>query len=150
MDKRIRVYQIIIIGLIVLNLSIIGWQWMNQRPGPPQRPEEILKKELNLSDSQMEAYHELIQEHRGEVEPLQQKMRSLKNRLFSFSTADTSIITQLTSEIGALQTEIDRSTFYHFQKVRTLCTPDQQQMFDKILAQALEAGRGGRRPPPRK
>ncbi len=146
MEKRIRAYQITIIGLIVLNIAVVAWQWINQKAGPPLRPEEILKRELHLTDVQMNAYHQLIQEHRQEIGPLREQMKSQKDALFSFSQDDSSTQAAIL-KIGQLQSEIDRSTYQHFKKVRALCDADQQKKFDQVLARALAGNREERRPP---
>ena len=35
------------------------------------------------------------------------------------------------------QKAIEMATFYHFEEVRSICTPDQQKMFDEVIKEAL-------------
>lgn len=139
MDKRIKAYQYIIAALIVLNVLMIGWQWFGPRGHPP-RPEDILKKELHLTDSQMDAYRELIREHRVIADPLEKEIADLRKQLLSFDATDSG--KQTTADaVGEKQAEFEMSLFEHFKKVRALCNEEQQKKFDEVLLRALAAGR---------
>jgi len=83
MEKQNRVYQYIIAGLILLNALLIAWQWFGGHRRPP-RPEDILRKELQLTDEQMNAYREMIREHRVLAEPIEKEIHDLKKQLFDF------------------------------------------------------------------
>src|SRR5437879_4644737 len=88
MDKRIKAYQYIIAVLIVLNVLMIGWQWFGPRKHPP-RPEDILRRELQLTDSQMDAYRELIREHRIIADPLEKEIAALRKQLLNYHVTDS-------------------------------------------------------------
>jgi hypothetical protein len=145
MERKIRGYQYIIAGLILLNALLIAWQWFGGQRRPP-RPQDILKKELQLTDSQMEAYSEMIREHRKVAEPIEKEIHDLKKQLFDFDI--DSAKQQIAEGIGQRQTELEMSLYNHFKKVRTLCNEEQQKKFDEVLLRALAAGRPPR-PEPR-
>ncbi len=138
MEKQARVYQFIIAGLILLNVLLIGWQWLGVQGRPP-RPEDILKKELQLTDEQMNAYREMIREHRAIAEPIEKDIHDLKKQLFDYDT--DSAKRETAGRIGQKISELDMSLYDHFKKVRTLCTEEQKKKFDEVLLKALAAGR---------
>ena len=139
MDKRIKAYQYIIASLIVLNVLMIGWQWFGPRRHPP-RPEDILKKELQLTDSQMDAYRELIKEHRLIADPLERDIADLRKQLLNYHASDSGK-QAFADAVGKKQAEFEMSLYEHFKKVRALCNVEQQRKFDEVLLRALAAGR---------
>ena len=142
MEKKLRFYQGGIVVLIILNISLIGWQWFGMKPEPP-RPQEILKRELQLTDVQMKDYVELIREHRKVADAIENEMRQLKRNLFNFSQPDSTkeVIAQ---KISQVQQQLDIQTYMHFKKVRELCTDEQKSKFEEVLLKALD-----RRPRPK-
>jgi hypothetical protein len=40
--------------------------------------------------------------------------------------------------MAAAQRRIDSVTFTHFQELRGICTPPQQEKFDEVIGEALE------------
>lgn len=146
MEKQFKIYQYIIGGLILLNALLIGWQWFGPRKHPP-RPEDILKKELQLTDEQMNAYRELIREHRMIADPLESDMAELRKQLFNYDQPD-STKEKIANAIAEKQAKLEMSFHDHFKKVRMLCTDEQKKKFDEVLLRALAAGRPPR-PRPR-
>jgi hypothetical protein len=145
MDKRIKAYQYIIAVLIVLNVLMISWQWLGPSKHPP-RPEDILKKELRLTDSQMESYRKLIKEHRAIADPIEKDIADLRKQLLNYDVTDSDKQT-IANVVGKKQAEFEMSLFEHFKKVRTLCNEEQQRKFDDVLLRALAAGRPPRPKP---
>jgi hypothetical protein len=139
MNKQIKAYQYIIGGLILLNVLMIGWQWFGPLKHPP-RPEEILRKELQLTDEQMNSYRELIREHRIIADPLENEIRVLRKQLLNYNEPDSSK-SSLADAIGKKQSEFETTLFEHFKKVRALCTDEQKKKFDDVLLRVLAAGR---------
>ena len=144
MESQLRLYRLLITSLVVLNIGMLAAMFFLHRPRP-ERPEQVLRKELNLTDGQMDQYRLLIKEHRSEVEPLHDQMRDLREKLFAYSTMDDGTARNLVSEIGNLQGLLNLSTYRHFQKVRALCNEKQKERFDAVI---LEAMRGMEPPRP--
>lgn len=142
MEKKLKFYQGGIMVLIILNISLIGWQWFGKRSEPP-RPQDILKRELQLTDVQMKDYVELIREHRKVADAIEYEMRQLKRNLFNFSQPD-SIKEVVAQKISQVQQQLDIQTYMHFKKVRDLCTDEQKSKFEEVLLKALD-----RRPRPK-
>ena len=137
--------KIVIIILLLINICTLAFMWM-QKPGhgmhlpPPQEIGHFLTHELNFSETQEKQFELLRDEHRHSVEKLRKKSRELHDAFFDLlgiTPVDSIKIINMADSITAVQKQIELSTFYHFQKVRTICTPEQQQKFDDVIKDAL-------------
>ncbi len=134
-----KILSWLVIILIIANAFTITMFWMNRsKNSMPEReaPKEFLVRELKLDSKQQESLTLLITEHRGNVENIRRRVKQAKDNLFALvkvpSTSDST--KQLAaSAISKLTEEIDIITLNHFQKIRALCSPEQQKKFDEII-----------------
>jgi Spy/CpxP family protein refolding chaperone len=123
-------------------------------PPPPfaqgqEGPRNFLVHELNMTDDQKTQYEKLIADHRASVGKIQEVIHGLRDSmsiLLGKSSVDSSQIKMLTNKIGNEQAQLEQATFFHFQQVRSICTPDQQLKFDSVIHEALRLM--GPPPPP--
>lgn len=141
-----------VILLLIANAATIAMFWINKKKGPPQPKggaNEFLIKELKLDSSQQRKYEDLIKEHRQAVEQLREKIKAAKDSLFDlvkvFDASD-SAKHAAAAAVSKITEQIDILTLNHFQKVRALCTPEQQKKFDEIIHE-VTAMMGQPRPP---
>ena len=118
---------------------------------------DFLIKELQLNSNQQQEYQKLIFEHREAAQVLRSKIRTAKEGLFEMikepNTSDSAKQMQA-KEISGYAEELELLTLQHFEKVRALCTPEQQKRFDTILHEVTsmmgnpkpQMGPGGNRP----
>lgn len=140
----------LVVLLLVANAATIAMYWLG-KPKPPLPPnggpKNYLIKELSLDAKQQEQFGELVKEHRQSVEQLRREVRSAKDNLFDLvskpNEAD-STKQHAAAAVSDITEEIDLLTLDHFQKVRALCTPDQQRKFDDIIREVTRMmGRPG-------
>ena len=150
----------LIAGLIITaNIVTLAMLWMHR--GGHEHPQggqgrggmfEYLSKELNLTKQQQDAYDSLRNEHQKATRQIQDSIRNAKDALFSMLGKDSvsnEAITMQSNKAAALSAQLDIITFRHFEKVRALCTPDQQKKFDGIIQEALRGmGQGPQRQGP--
>lgn len=150
----------LVVILLIANAATLSFLWMGRpsarQPGGGAR--DFLIKELQLSSSQQQEYQKLIVEHRENAEILRSKIRTAKEGLFDLikepATPD-STKQKLVKEVSIYSEELELLTLHHFEKVRALCTPEQQKKFDSILHQVASMmgnpkppmGPEGNRPP---
>ena len=134
----------IIVALLLLNFGTLTFMWTHHPGGPRgQRPGDVfhfLVSELKMTDEQQKQYEVLRDEHHHQVEEKQQEGRKLHDTFYELlrnPKIDSLMVAQTADAIAVNQKQIDLITFYHFQKVRAICTPQQQQKFDEIIAEAL-------------
>lgn len=135
----------VIIILLLINISTLAFMWM-QKPGhgmPPPPPQEVgnfLMHELHFTEAQVKQYEEMREEHRGYVENLRKESRELHDAYFDMlgiTPTDTNKVNQMADSLSQFQKQIELSTFYHFQKVRMICTAEQQKKFDEVINEGL-------------
>jgi hypothetical protein len=71
----------------------------------------------------------------------------LKDSLYFTSNAhnDSALVDHFTGEIGAELATLEKESFYHFKKVRGICTPEQQIKLDTIISRMNNMQRGPRK-----
>ena len=85
--------------------------------------------------------------HRETMIDLDHKIRKQKDVLFNSFAVESINVDSLITINGNLQAKKEAEVFRFFKSVRKICTPNQQEEFDKIINKALKGGeRGGNRP----
>ena len=125
--------------LLVANAASIAMFWLGKANHPPQpkgTPQEFLMRELKLDTKQQEQMEKLVKEHREAAEELRGKIRTAKESFFDLLKQQnvTDSVKQSAAKAVSINTEeLDLMTLNHFQKVRALCTNNQQKKFDEII-----------------
>lgn len=145
--KRLVIWGIAL--LVLMNIAALTTVWFQQRqipvppqldPGPPKAAQRFLRRELDLSKAQMEAFANLQRQHFEEVRAVQEAIRNLKGELFSELSAaqpDTLRMERLAVEIGDRQTELEKTTFRHFLNLKKHCTPEQQEKLHSLFGRLM-------------
>jgi hypothetical protein len=135
-SKKIKSLWLAILGLIVLNVSVLGWisfgNKTGQPPNEPIPPYEIPKR-LGFDESQKMAFENIKNEHFKRVRPIRNHIRMLKEKLWEDVKNDTPNDSLLKVQIVILGNEIqlnEYETFKHLQDIRKICTVQQKQIFD--------------------
>lgn len=129
----------LVVLLLVANAATISMFWMGKakhQPKPKGTPQEFLVKELKLDAKQQEQLEVLVKEHRQSAEILRRKTREAKETFFDLlkkQNVTDSVKQASVKEVSIIMEELDLLTLNHFQKVRSLCTAEQQQKFDDII-----------------
>ena len=137
--------KIVIIILLLINIATLGFMWSNHfsQGTPPHMSRDafmFLTRELQFDDKQKEQYEQLRNDHHRAAEELQHKSRELHDDLFNLlhaPSADSVVVNQAVGNISSNQQQLELLTFYHFQKVRAICNPEQQKRFDEVIQDAL-------------
>ncbi|MES2389413.1 MAG: periplasmic heavy metal sensor [Bacteroidota bacterium] len=145
MQKPETFLKYIILVLVLLNLSTLGWLVFFRSPGNSgnrhESPAEYLTRELSLSPEQEEAYEEMRFHHHEAVEGFRRKAGGFRrsiHKILKGQALDSLRIIALSDSVGACQRNIELVTFYHFKEVRALCNAEQQQKFDSVIDEALQ------------
>lgn len=141
-----------IFGLVLLNLTLMGFLFFGKRQGPPP-PDDIIRlweKELKLNSSQTAEFERIIGEHRRKTDPLQQAQMENRKALLHAAespTTDTALVAKLTAESGELHRQLDEGLVHHYRDLLNVCTPEQQERMKSIFFKTL---RPPGVPPPRR
>lgn len=131
-------YSILIISLLVINTILVGLVII--KPKRPlgkenKNPKEVIIKKLQFNEAQITLYTSLVKQHRSAIKNKDVKIRDSKRNLYSLlsnddieKTQEDSIITHL----GVLQRDIEMLHFKHFQDIKKICNPSQEEAFNKL------------------
>ena len=158
-----RWLTIISIILLVANAVTLTLLWSGRPKHPPHEEAgvtpppggqafEFITRELKLTQAQQDSYKILREEHQAAQRVLQDSIRLSKDNFFELLQSpgvSDSVLETASKKALVYQQQLDLLTFRHFQKVRALCTPEQQKRFDEIIKQVLLQMSGPRMHPPR-
>lgn len=145
--KNNKILVALVISLAILNFISLGFIWFTHINRPYQnlkhrninRTELILKKEIGLSEQQLNLFKKARSEHFEKIRPIERSLREEKKRLFAANMRkeDIKTINPILKRIGALQIKRDSLTYLHFAEMRSYCQESQLEEFDKMLGKML-------------
>jgi hypothetical protein len=143
--EKTKLLTITVIGLLLLNFATIGFLFLNGPKGnrPPhldrQEPQAVIIEKLHFDANQQKEYDKLIQWHRAKINQFDDSIRQTKNALYSgLSEKEINIKTKdsLITLLNSYQKQIEETHFKHFEDIKKLCQPNQQEDF-KMLTEEL-------------
>jgi Spy/CpxP family protein refolding chaperone len=159
-SSKIKLLAGLVVALVIINVSMMGYLWFaphgpGERGGPRdgRGPAGLVIKELKFDDKQREQFEKLREEHHASMMEIDKASHQLHNQLFKSlgNSADSSrqhLSDSLIAEIAKQDISRETITFHHLSEVRKLCNPEQQKLFDDMIAKASERRPEGP-PPPR-
>lgn len=149
MNSNNKILSVAVVLLIIVNIALVIFMIKGKgRPGERKggEPFEMMVKELNMTDQQQKDFKVQKEEHFKSIRPLFDSLRRAKTSLFSLiklPEASDSLVDLYTRKISEQQSTIDKLTYAHFKKVRSLFTAEQQPKFDEFVLKMMQ--HGGRR-----
>lgn len=156
--KNNKVLLLIIAALILVNLGLLYYGFLNREKRPPQHQpitreemiahtKEKLKNEVGFSDEQLQQYETLRRGHGDSLDIKLEQLGKLKenflNLLYQANVPD-SAITAAAERICEKQKSIDVQMLHHLISVRQLATAEQKPKMDSFLQKITKrmSGRG--------
>jgi Spy/CpxP family protein refolding chaperone len=102
----------------------------------PGRPDEVIINRLKLNKDQILQFENLKNEHRKQTEELQFTSKKLHDEYFGLlktDIPDTTKASQLLKDLGKNQEQLDKVTFEHFGKIKSICDKDQKLLFNTFI-----------------
>jgi hypothetical protein len=132
-SKKIRTLWISIIGLIIINLSVLIWMWFSPHGLPGQMSPERIENTLNFDRKQKERFEIMKDKHFAEVNPIRDSIKKIKSELIDYikrDTPDKKIIEEKLNLLANKIIENEDKTLKHFTEVRAICNERQKAIFD--------------------
>jgi len=156
--NNVRFLKIALVIMVLINIVTIGYLWIGRPGGGMQAhdagdnrgPFRFLCDKLQLDPKQVSTYEELRNEHHNAVVKYQEHSHQLRDLYFALMQSlpiDSMKVKQYADSIAADQKQIELLTFYHFTKLRAICNPEQQKIFDNVIGDALKMMSGPPHPP---
>lgn len=152
----------IIILLVTLNLILIAlvvWKDYFRKP-PPQMNQndfrdvsEILKKDLKLSDKQVEQIRDLrsvyFEKERVLSEAIKSERDSMNSSMFSNNTSHE-LINSLARRVAENEYKMELLRFEQAKELKAICTPEQLQKFEGLILEIRDYFRNDNKPEKKK
>jgi len=105
-------------------------------PGTGRGFEHYIQRRLNLDDQQSQQYEALMRETRRNQRAIITRMDRKRDSLMqeiAGENSDTTRMNRLAGEIGNLHARLKYNTIDHFQKLRSICTPEQIPALNEMI-----------------
>ena len=143
-----KILAIAVILLLVVNIVLLIFIWKGKK-SEPKHPQgngafETMTKELNMTEQQKNDYKKLRDEHFTKVRPLFDSIRQYRATFFKMvrdTASNDDSVNAYSKRVADIQAMIDKMTFDHFRKVRTLFSGDQQKQFDEYMLKMMQRRR---------
>ena len=149
--NRTKLLTIAVIGLLLINLGTLGVLMMHRPPHQPQSemrppppgegPKQLIIDRLHFDDAQQKQYDLFIDEHKKKTNELHDASREMHNQLFSLLKSESIDKTKsdaIIQQIADNQKAIDNLNFDHFQKIKSICKPNQLEDFNELADELAE------------
>jgi hypothetical protein len=138
MDK-IKLLTYAVVGLLLLNVGIIGFLFFSRPNRNPEenhrRPKDVIAEKLHFDAKQIEKYESIIPIHKDKIDSLDAINRELKSELYSQLKSPVVNMIEKDSIITlflANQKRIEETHFKHFQDIKSICKVSQLQDFNAL------------------
>lgn len=149
--KKQRLLWLAIVILFVLNISTISFIFLrgqtHQPPRGPKAFDKLVTQTLQLNKEQEQQFDLLKREHHEAIMQLDRAMKAPIEQYFGLLlNQDTGTIVkqQLEQEMASIYQQKLQTTYHHFEQLKSICSPEQQQHFDKLIPELMQV----MQPPP--
>jgi periplasmic protein CpxP/Spy len=140
--EKTKLLTIAVLGLLLLNVGLLAF--LLKSGGHGRLPEsgkgeqtkalEYLMDELKFDASQRSACGLLLQNHRRQMDSLQNENRQNRDKLYeNLKIGDSTAA----FTIGNVQGQVELEAFSYFRHIRAICHADQKDLFDRVIYDAM-------------
>lgn len=136
--KRETLLILAIVFLVLLNLGTLGFLFSKRYIGGrgPRKPDKLIIEGLKLNDTQKLQFEVLKKEHRSQINEIEKDEKAYHKAYFDLlksASTDSLTIDSVIRSISDSKFNKDLATYKHFQKLRLMCEPQQQILFDSLV-----------------
>jgi protein CpxP len=138
--KKTNFLKLTLIGLLLLNLSTLSFIFFKYNKSDENRksnkPDQLIINKLAFNKEQENIYKKLIQNHRQQINIIQETILNYKNNLYTKLKNNSSSKTQtdsLISKINEQQKNIELINYNHFLDIKGICSQKQIPAYDELV-----------------
>lgn len=145
-----KILLVLIGALLATNLGML-WYFthQNKQQAKPisrsERMTEMMKKELNFSEEQVQKYQQLRARRDSILQPMNAELRTAKMDMLQLlqqkDLADTTIAAAAT-RVAQEQAKLEVAFFHHFKRVQAICQPNQLPLLESMLEKMVRRNTG--------
>ncbi len=145
------------VALLITNVVLVYFLWKDKKSNShgdkgKSNKGDWMVDELKLDDKQKVQHKEIKDAHFARLKPVFDSITSGRSNLYKLlkePQVSDSLINLYTEAVGKQQSLISLYTFEHFQKMRAICTPEQQIKLDEVIQKLVQnMGKRGGKPKP--
>ncbi|MGB3006643.1 MAG: hypothetical protein WBC06_09050 [Chitinophagaceae bacterium] len=144
-----KILTIAVVLLLITNIALVAFMMYGKGKKGSKKvsgkdPTEIMAKELGMTEDQKKQHKLLKDEHFKTQKPYFDSLRSAKTAFFQLTKVpdvNDSTINSYYQKVANWQSQIDKLTFEHFRKVRTLFNAEQLPKFDEFVQKMMQRGK---------
>ena len=148
--SQIKFYKYGMLGLLILNISIISFFFITKPKHPNELPGDsnFMRStlvDLELDEDQKEIFYQSSMRHNTMMRKISEDQKSLLKPYFLSISHSKDYINKdsIIIEIQKLEEKKVNETYVHFEEVKALLKPEQQKNFDEFLLHAIGRIMGG-------
>lgn len=134
----------LVVILLLSNVGLLLYFLMlkkpEHKPGGPGRGDfsivDYMKKEVGFNEDQTKQFQQLHELNRDSLKLIGDSIRASKNKLYTFlqqAPPNDSSVQAAAATLSHYQQKMELNMFRHFQRVRAICTPEQQVKLDTLV-----------------
>lgn len=138
MDK-IKLLTYAVIGLLLLNVGIIGFLFFSRQNKNPEenhrKPKEFISEKLHFDANQNEKYESIIPIYKDKIDSLDAINKKLKSELYfqlKLQVVNSATKDSIITLFLANQKRIEQLHFKHFQDIKSICKISQLEDFNAL------------------
>lgn len=144
--KKVKLLSIVAIVLLITNLISLVYIFKNKL-GRGEDPKDYVIEKLNFDEDQINEYQKLIDVHRKTIRQSDQKIKELKNQLYSgLDASDEYVRDSIINRIAKVQIDIEKTHCKHFKDIQQLCKPSQLKAYNSLLMEMSDLFNQGKKP----
>jgi hypothetical protein len=163
MENKYRILIWVIIILVATNLSM-GFSFLYHRQQdkklmehmeqneielPAKQRTRFFREQLNLEPRQMEIFRELNRDFNRTAWQINHQLESLRIEMVTemgSPTPDKTILESISTEIGALHTQLKNETIDYYLAMKEICNDNQKEKLNEIFISVLQKNEDVRLP----
>jgi Spy/CpxP family protein refolding chaperone len=139
----------LIIGLILLNIGVLTFFFLNKPPHPPIDPKQHIISELNLNEDQVVKFEKLIEAHQKKMHLIHDDIRKAKKEVYQNILNDGNHQDSLLDILGEKHVSLEELHIQHLNDIKEILTENQIPDFKELLKH-IDRAFGPRPPKPLK
>ncbi|MGL1884924.1 MAG: hypothetical protein OCD76_00305 [Reichenbachiella sp.] len=100
--------------------------------------DQFIINKIGFDEQQAKEFKILKKQHFEEVKLLKKTQRQMRKHLLSDLSDNTFNIDSLADKMALNQALMDKSAYYHFRELRTICRPEQLENFDSVMEKIMK------------
>jgi periplasmic protein CpxP/Spy len=144
-----KILTVAVVLLLLTNIALVAFIMLGKNKCSEKRSSRIgtsdmMAKELNMTEEQKKSHKLLKDEHMKNVKVLFDSLKLSKVALYSLlkdSVVNDSLINYYSQQVGNRQAQIEKMTFAHFKRKRSMFTAEQRPKFDTFIIKMMQGGK---------